>query len=75
METRPYQLVFGMNPNLPNIMHETPPALEGTTSSDVLAKHLNALHEARKGFIQSEAPERIRCAQSSKILSSQSGSC
>ena len=39
-----YQLVFGTNPNLPNIMTEKLPALEGTTTSEALAKHLNALH-------------------------------
>ena len=54
------QLVFGRNPNLPNIMVETPPALEGVTSSEVLAKHLTALHAARKGYIESESSERIR---------------
>ena len=38
------------------------PALEGTTSSDVLAKHLNALHCSRKAFIKCEADEKIRRA-------------
>ena len=62
-----YQLVFGKNPNLPNILYETPPALEGTTSSEVLAKHLNTLHEARQAFIQSETAERIRRALRCKM--------
>lgn len=66
-----YQLVFGKNPNLPNIMEATPPALEGSTSSAILAQHLNALHEARKSFIQSEASERIRRALRTKIRSSE----
>ena len=34
----PFQLVFGRNPNLPNILEDKPPALEGTTSSEIVAK-------------------------------------
>lgn len=66
-----YQLVFGRNPNLPNVMHEGPPALDGKTTSDTLARHLNALHEARKAFVESEASERIRRALRSKITASE----
>ena len=43
-----YQLVFGTNPNLPNIMTDNLPALQGATSSEILTKHLQALHESRK---------------------------
>ena len=56
------QLVLGQNPNLPNIMTDGLPALHGTTSSEILAKHLNTLHTARKAFIKCEADERIRRA-------------
>ena len=42
-----YQLVFGKHANLPNVMSDSPPALEGKTQSDVLAKRLNTLHSAR----------------------------
>ena len=62
-----HQLVFGENPNLPNIMNEHLPALEGRTSSEVLAKHLNALHASRRAFIQTEADERIRRALRGKV--------
>ena len=62
-----YQLVFGTNPNLPNIMTDNLPALQGSTSSEVLAKHLQALHESRRAFIQSEADELIRRALRHKI--------
>ena len=47
--------VFGINPKLPNIMQDSLPGLEGSTSSETFAKHMNALHAARKAFIQSEA--------------------
>ena len=53
-----YQLVFGKNPNLPNIVMDISLALVGT--SETLAKHLQALHESCKAFIQSEGDESIR---------------
>ena len=34
----PFQLVFGRNPNLPKILEDKLPALEGTTSSEIVAK-------------------------------------
>ena len=58
----PNQLVFGTNPNLPNIMTDGLPALDGKTSSEVFAHHMNALHASRKAFIESESSERIRRA-------------
>ena len=62
-----YQLVLGRNPNLPNILSAEPPALEGVTTSEALAQHLNALHAAREAFVQSESSERIRRALRHKI--------
>ena len=47
------------------------PALEGTTSSEVFALHLNALHGVRKAFIQTEADERIRRALRNKVRPSE----
>ena len=38
----PFQLVFGRNPNPPKILEEKPPALEGTTSSEIVAKQITA---------------------------------
>ena len=62
-----HQLVFGQNPNLPGIMTDKLPALEGKTSSEVFAKHLNALHEARRAYIQTESNERVRRALRTKV--------
>ena len=62
-----HQLVFGQNPNLPGIMTDRLPALEGKTSSEVFAKHLNALHEARRAYIQTESNERVRRALRTKV--------
>ena len=54
------QLIFGKNPSLPGIMTNGLPALEGSTSSETFAQHLNALHDARRAYIQTETDERIR---------------
>ena len=66
-----YQLVFGQNPNLPNIMTDNPPALEGSTSSAAFAKHITALHSSRQAFIKSESDERIRRALRHKVRASE----
>ena len=66
----PNQLVFGKNPNLPDILSGSPPSLEETTSSKALAKHLNLLHASRKAFIKSEACTKIKAALRAKIRTS-----
>ena len=43
-------------------MNDSLPALEGTTISETLGKHLNALHASRQAFIRAETSERIRRA-------------
>ena len=66
-----HQLVFGQNPNLPGIMTDDVPALGGKTTSEIFAKHLNALHTARQGYVQLEADERIRRALRNKVRASE----
>ena len=56
----PNQLVFGRNVNMPTVLEDKLPALESNTSSDIIRKNLEALHNARKNFIQAESSERIR---------------
>ncbi|KAL5015625.1 hypothetical protein ScPMuIL_007295, partial [Solemya velum] len=65
-----HQLVFGESPNLPGIMTDTLPAIDGSTSSETFARHMNYLHASRKAYIETEANERIRRALRSKIRSS-----
>ena len=62
----PYQLVFGKTPNLPNVFNDNLPALEGVSGSQLIADHLNALHQARQEFIKLESSEKIRRALRSK---------
>ena len=61
-----HQLVFGTNPILPGIMTDKLPALDGTTTSETFAKHINTLYASRKAFIDTEADERIRRALRAK---------
>ena len=63
----PYQLVFGRQIKLPNILDDPPPAWEEPEKSKSLLETLEALHAARKSFIESERSERIRKALKAKI--------
>ena len=64
-----YQLVYGKNPKLPNIMEDKLPALEGTTTSKSLADHINALQAGRKAFAEVQCDELIRRALRHKVRS------
>src|SRR5215469_17403920 len=64
----PNQLVFGRNPNLPNVWEDaTPSALENNRESVMIRKLLQALHKSRETQIQQESSERIKRALSHKI--------
>ena len=63
----PNQLVFGKNPNYPCVLTDKVPALEGQTSSQVVAENLNAMHAARKAYVQNESSEKIRRALRHRI--------
>ena len=58
----PNQLVFGQNVNLPNVLVDDLPALSTTTASELIRKNLQALHDARKNYLQAENSDRIRKA-------------
>ena len=58
----PNQLVFGHNVSFPSLLTDRIPALEPTTSSDIIRKNMNALYSARKNFIAAENSEKIRRA-------------
>ena len=62
----PYHSVFCKNPNFPSVLIDKSPALEGKTSSEIIANHLNATHAARKVFIEAEASEKLRRAIKAK---------
>ena len=58
----PYQLVLGRNVNLPTVLSDKLPALEGQTERLTVAEHLSSLHLARKAFIMAESSEKIQRA-------------
>lgn len=62
-----YQLVFGKNPRLPNILTDGPPVWEEKDIGKTLADHLNLLHRTREEFIKSESASRIKKALKSKV--------
>jgi len=58
----PNQLVFGYNVNLPTVLTDRLPALETTTSSEIIRSNLEAIHSARKNYIEAENSDKIRRA-------------
>ena len=55
----PDQLVFSRNPNFPNVFDSQLSALEGQTTSEIVANNLNAMHAAQQQSIKSECSEKI----------------
>ena len=51
-----------MNPRLPNVLCNRPPALEGLSESKIVASNLRSMHEAKKAFIKGKSSEKISCA-------------
>lgn len=62
----PNQLVFGRNPNIPNILNSELPALEPCRYQDKLQETIKGMNDARKAFIHSEADERLKRAVKKK---------
>ena len=52
-------MVFGRNPNFPSNLTNNPPAIEDTTYSELVSKHLSAKHEARKAFFEAESNDKL----------------
>ena len=57
----PYQLAIGLTPRMPNVLSDSPPALEESENSLVI-KNLKAIASARKAYMESESKEKIRRA-------------
>ena len=51
--------MFGFNKNTPLVLTDSLVALEAITTSDMVRLNLNALHAARKSFIEAESREKI----------------
>ena len=62
----PNQLAFGGNPNFLSNLTNNPPGMEDITYSELVSKHLCAIHEARKAFIEAESNDKLRQALKTK---------
>ena len=63
----PYQLVFGKQMKLPNILDDPPAAWEEPEKSKNLLETLEAIHAARVAYTKNERCDRIRRALKAKI--------
>ena len=66
----PYTLVYGRNPNLPNLLNNKLPAMSEETECKLLREHLEAKAKAREAFIKAESSEKINRALTHNIRSS-----
>ena len=71
----PNQLVFGYNPNFPNVLTNKLPALEPCRYQDKLFDTLKAMKEARESYIRLEADERLKRAVKKKTRKHISQNC
>ena len=63
----PNQLMFGRNPNFPNVMDNKLPALESVSCSDTVITNLEVMHQAREEFIKNKASSKLRKALKSQV--------
>ena len=63
----PYQIMFGKNPKLPNIITDPLPTWDNEGIPDCLAKHLNAMKATKEAFIKSEDSKKLKLALESKV--------
>ena len=68
----PNVLVFGRNPNEPSVLHDSIPAMEPCTASEIVRKNMNLRAAARKAYIAADSSERIRRALRMKLRTSNS---
>ena len=63
----PFQLHIGKNPLFPSATRDGPSSYETVTKSKAFASHLNAMHAARKEFINAEASSSLKQALKSRV--------
>ena len=65
----PTQLAIGQNPRLPSALSDGFPALEGETTSPVIAEHLDTIASARKAFASAQTSAKLKRALKKPIRS------
>ena len=63
----PYQLIFGKNPRLPNIITDPLPTWDDEGISGALLNHLTAMRKARQEFIKQESALKLKKALEAKV--------
>ena len=63
----PYQIMFGKNPKLPNIITDPLPTWDNEGLPAVLTKHLQAMKATKEAFIKSEDSRKLKLALESKV--------
>ena len=65
----PYQIAMGQNPKMPVAVDNELPANSLANTSDIVRENLNALHAARKAWVETEFSRKIKLALSKNIRS------
>lgn len=60
-------MAIGKNPTLPSSSQDDLPALEGHTSSPVIAQHLNVITVARQAFLEADLSLKLRGALKHRV--------
>ena len=55
-----YQLVYGKDPNMQNIIYDKPPVMSGVTTSESVTAHISALHRSRTAFLEVICDQKVR---------------
>lgn len=61
--------MFGQNINIPSVLVDKLPALESSTTNDIIRNTMAAIHVSRQKFIECESSEKIRRALRHKVRS------
>ena len=62
-----HQLVYGKDPNMPNILYDKLPAMNGVPTSESVAAHISALHKSRIAFTEAMYNQKVRRALRHKV--------
>ena len=65
----PYQIAMGQNPIVPVAVDNDLPANSQVNTSEVVRENLNALHAARKAYVETEFSRKIKVALSHNVRS------
>ncbi len=63
----PYQIMFGKNPKLPNIITDPLPTWNNEDISGALKKHIDSMKATREAFVKSESCKKLKLALEAKI--------